>query len=73
METAYNLFLKLVDIFNKKSVAAAARLNLARWYNEVEDFGNNEFNKVLDTFENQAGWTFGVMDCVAKVLSGHLG
>lgn len=52
LETAYNLFLKLVDIFNKKSAAAAARLNLARWYNEVEAFGNNEFNKVLDTFEN---------------------
>lgn len=26
--------------------------NLARWYNEVEAFGNNEFNKVLETFEN---------------------
>lgn len=52
LETAYNLFLKLIDVFNKKSVAAVARLNLARWYNEVEAFGNNEFNKVLDTFEN---------------------
>ena len=23
--------------------------------------------------DGAAGWTFGVMDCVAKVLSGHLG
>lgn len=29
-----------------------ARLNLARWYNEVEKFDNLEFNKVLETFEN---------------------
>lgn len=49
---AYDLFLSLVDIFNEKSEPAAARLNLARWYNEVEAMGNNEFNKVLETFEN---------------------
>ena len=47
LETAYGLFLKLVDVFNNKSLPAVARLNLARWYNEVEAFGNNEFNKVL--------------------------
>lgn len=52
LETAYNLFLRLVDIFNRKSNAATARLNLARWYNEVSDFGSNEFNKVLETFQN---------------------
>lgn len=52
LETAYNLFLKLVDIFNRKSNAPTARLNLARWYNEVSDFGTNEFNKVLETFQN---------------------
>ena len=52
LETAYNLFLKLVDIFNKKSTPEVARLNLARWYNEVEAFGDNQFNKVLETFEN---------------------
>ena len=50
LETAYNLFLKLVDIFNRKSNAPTARLNLARWYNEVSDFGTNEFNKVLKPF-----------------------
>lgn len=52
LEAAYNLFLKLVDIFNRKSTAATARLHLARWYNDVSAFGSNEFNKVLETFEN---------------------
>lgn len=52
LEKAYGLFLKLVDIFNAKVSPDVARLNLARWYNEVEAFGNNEFNKVLETFEN---------------------
>lgn len=52
IEKAYNLYLNLVDIFNAKSSPGVARLNLARWYNEVEIFNNNEFNKVLETFEN---------------------
>ncbi len=52
MEKAYGLFLKLVDIFNRKTSPGVARLSLARWYNDVEAFGNNEFNKVLETFEN---------------------
>ena len=52
LEAAYNLFLKLVDIFNRKSTAAIARLHLARWYNDVSAFGSNEFNIVLETFEN---------------------
>lgn len=52
LETAYNLFLKLVEIFNKKSTPAVARLNMAKWYNDVEAFGDNQFNKVLETFEN---------------------
>ena len=52
LETAYGLFLKLVDVFNNKSLPAVVRLNLARWYNEVEAFGDNQFNKVLETFEN---------------------
>ena len=52
LEKAYELFLKLVDIFNKKSTPDVARLNLAKWYNDVEAFGNNEFNKMLETFEN---------------------
>jgi len=35
LEEAYNIYLELVDIFNKKSKPAEARLNLARWYNKV--------------------------------------
>ncbi len=41
-----------MDIFNAKVSPDVARLNLARWYNQVEAFGNNEFNKILETFEN---------------------
>lgn len=52
LEKAYGLSLKLTDIFNRKDEPDVARLNLARWYNEVEAFNNNEFNKVLETFEN---------------------
>lgn len=52
LEKAYGLFLRLVEIFNAKDIPAVARMNLARWYNEVEAFGNTEFNKVLETFEN---------------------
>ena len=52
IEAAYGLFLKLVDIFNEKSTPGVARLNLARWHNEVEAFGDNGFNKVIETFEN---------------------
>ena len=46
--------MKLTDIFNKKSGPDEARLNLARWYNEVEKFDYMEFNKVLDTFSNHS-------------------
>lgn len=52
LEKAYGLFLRLVEIFNKKSSPSEARLSLARWHNEVEAFGNNDFSKVLETFEN---------------------
>lgn len=52
LKKAYDLFLELVEIFNKKSTPDVAGVNLAKWYNEVETFGNNEFNKVLETFEN---------------------
>lgn len=52
LEEAYNIYLELVDIFNKKSKPAEARLNLARWYNKVEAFGDDGFSKVVETFEN---------------------
>lgn len=54
LQKAYNLYLRLVDIFNKKSQPDAARLNLARWYNDVEALASGEFNKVLETFENHS-------------------
>ena len=49
---AYEIYLELVDIFNKNSKPGEARLNLARWYNKVESFGDDGFSKVIDTFEN---------------------
>lgn len=52
LEQAYNIYLDLVDIFNKVSKPAGARLNLAKWYNRVEEFGDENFSKVIDTFEN---------------------
>lgn len=36
LEKAYNLYLDMISIFNKMSTSDEARLNLARWYNEVE-------------------------------------
>lgn len=52
LEEAYRLSLKLTELFNRKSTPQEARLNLARWYNDVEAFGEDEFNHVLETFEN---------------------
>ena len=52
LERAYDIYLELVDIYNKKSKPGGARLNLARWYNKVEAFGEDGFNKVVDTFQN---------------------
>lgn len=52
LEKGYRLLLDLVDIFNKKSIPDEAKLNLVRWYDSVDKFNNQEFNKVLDTFEN---------------------
>ncbi|MDL2323297.1 transposase, partial [Bacteroidales bacterium OttesenSCG-928-A17] len=39
-------------IFNKKISADSARLLLAKWYNLVEDFGETQFSRVLETFRN---------------------
>ena len=52
LEKAYNLYLKLVGIFNKKSEPGVARLDIARRYNEVDAFGYEGFCKVIETFEN---------------------
>ena len=52
LKEAYGLSMRLTELFNRKSTPAQARLNLARWYNEVEIFGENEFARVQETFEN---------------------
>lgn len=51
-EEAYRLSLKLTEPFNRKSTLQEARLNPAGWYNNVEAFGEDESNHVLETFEN---------------------
>ena len=49
IERAYWLAQHLRAIFNKRSVKGAARLNLARWYNEVEDAGFESFHTIAHT------------------------
>lgn len=50
LETAYNLSMKLTDIYNERTTASVARLKLARWYNELERFDPVRFKTVIDTF-----------------------
>lgn len=52
LKQAYELSMKLTEIFNKQISADSARLQLAKWHNEVEAFGEISFNRVLETFEN---------------------
>lgn len=52
LKKGYELSMKLTKIFNKKITADSARLLLAKWYNEVEAFGETQVNRVLETFEN---------------------
>ena len=53
LEKAYNLNMKLTEIFNRKfKIIGEARLALAKWYNEVSEFDCKVFDKVLDTFQN---------------------
>lgn len=52
LKQAYNIYLELVDIFNKRSTPDVARLNLAKWYNSVINFKEKSFNKVVETFKN---------------------
>ena len=49
---AYDLYLEMIDIFNKKCDPSVARLDFARWYQKVEALDNREYNRVLETFEN---------------------
>ncbi len=50
LKTAYGLSMKLTDIYNNSKTAPIARLNLARWYNELEQFDPVRFKTVIDTF-----------------------
>ncbi len=50
LKTAYGLSMKLTDIYNNSNTAPIARLNLARWYNEFEQFDPVRFKTVIDTF-----------------------
>ncbi len=52
LEQAYNIYLELVDIYDRKSKSGGARLNMARWYNKEEAFGDEGFNKVIEKFES---------------------
>ncbi len=52
LKQGYELSMKLTGIFNQRITADSARLLLARWYNQVEAFGETGLNRVLETFEN---------------------
>lgn len=49
IERAYGLCHSLRMIFNKRSVKAGARTNLARWYRDVEESGFDSFNTIAAT------------------------
>lgn len=49
IKRAYGLSHSLRMIFNKRSIKAGARLNLARWYMEVADSGFDSFNTIAAT------------------------
>jgi len=46
---AYEMSMRLTALYNKHSEKAAARLNLARWCNDLEKLGTKHFNIVKDT------------------------
>ena len=52
LKKAYDLAMELTDIYNAKSIKDAARLKLAKWFNEVEKLGGDNFYTVIDTFKN---------------------
>ncbi|MDR0429093.1 MAG: transposase [Tannerellaceae bacterium] len=47
---AYSLTHSLRLIFNKRSYKDSARLNMAKWYNKVEQAGFHSFNVIAATF-----------------------
>jgi transposase len=50
IKKAYSLSHSLRLIFNKRSTKESARLNMARWYNKVEEAGLHSFNVIAATF-----------------------
>ncbi|WP_273112952.1 transposase, partial [Hoylesella shahii] len=44
-------YLLNIPIYNARSIKNAARLKLARWFNEVEKLGVDNFYTVIDTFK----------------------
>ena len=52
LKRAYGLAMELTDIYNAKCIKDVARLKLARWFNEVEGLGVDNFYRVIGTFEN---------------------
>ncbi len=52
LKKAYDLAMDLTDIFNRKVDKDTARLNLARWYNKVDEMGGGQFRTVTETFRN---------------------
>jgi len=54
IERAYSLSHSLRMIFNKRSVKAGARMNLAKWYREVEESGFDSFNTIAATLYDRS-------------------
>ena len=52
LKKAYDLAMELTDIFNKKVDKDVARLDLARWYNKVDEMDGGQFRSVTETFRN---------------------
>jgi transposase len=50
IKKAYSLSHSLRMIFNKRSIKDSARLNMAKWYNRVEEAGFHSFNVIAATF-----------------------
>ena len=54
IKRAYSLSHSLRMIFNKRSVKAGARMNLAKWYREVEESGLDSFNTIAATLYDRS-------------------
>lgn len=50
LRTAYSLSHSLRMIFARNTIKDAARLNMAKWYNKVEEAGFHSFNVIAATF-----------------------